>query len=70
MQAGMAGGSTDAASFIIAMNKLFDLKMTKEEMCNIGRTIGADVVPCLYNVPVKAEEIGDIKTCLDTNLNN
>ena len=27
MQAGMAGGSTDAASFIIAMNKLFDLKM-------------------------------------------
>mgnify|MGYP004629668849 FL=1 len=69
MQAGMAGGSTDAASFIIAMNKLFDLKMTKEEMCNIGRTIGADVVPCLYNVPVKAKGIGDIITCLDTNLN-
>lgn len=69
MQAGMAGGSTDAASFIIAMNKLFDLKMTKEEMCNIGRTIGADVVPCLYNVPVKAEGIGDIITCLNTNLN-
>lgn len=69
MQAGMAGGSTDAASFIIAMNKLFDLKMTKEEICNIGKTIGADVVPCLYNVPVNAEGIGDIITCLDTNLN-
>ncbi len=69
MQAGMAGGSTDAASFIVAMNKLFDLKMTKEEMCNIGKAIGADVVPCLYNVPVKAKGIGDIITCLDTNLN-
>lgn len=68
MQAGMAGGSTDAASFINAMNKLFDLKMTEDEINVVGKEIGADVVPCLYNIPVKAEGIGDIVTKLDTKL--
>lgn len=68
MQAGMAGGSTDAAAFINAMNKLFDLRMTENEIKSIGREIGADVVPCLYNIPVKAEGIGDIVNKLNTNL--
>ncbi len=37
MQAGLGGGSTDCASFIIAINKLFDLKMSKKEMEEIGK---------------------------------
>ena len=67
MQAGMAGGSTDCAAFIIAMNKLFDLKLTKKEMEALGKSLGADVVPCFYNKAVKAEGIGDIITNIDTN---
>ena len=67
MQAGMAGGSTDCAAFIIAMNKLFDLKLTKKEMESLGKSLGADVVPCFYNKAVKAEGIGDIITNIDTN---
>ena len=55
MQAGMAGGSTDCAAFIIAMNKLFDLKLTKKEIESLGKSLGADVVPCFYNKPVKAK---------------
>ena len=40
MQAGMAGGSTDAASFIIAMNKLFDLAVTSAvTVFTLGATI-------------------------------
>ena len=31
MQAGLAGGSTDCASFILGMNKLFNLKLSKNQ---------------------------------------
>ncbi len=67
MQAGMAGGSTDCSAFIIAMNKLFDLKLTKKEMEALGKSLGADVVPCFYNQAVKAEGIGEIITNIDTH---
>ena len=67
MQSGMAGGSTDCASFIVCMNKLFDLKMSKDEMKSIGKSLGADVVSCFYNKALKAEGIGDIITTVDNN---
>ena len=67
MQAGLAGGSTDCASFIIAMNQLFNLKLTKREIVEIGRTLGADVVPCLYNSAVIGEGIGDRITKINTD---
>lgn len=67
MQAGLAGGSTDCASFILGMNKLFDLKLTKMEIEEIGKKLGADVPPCFYNKAVKAEGIGEIITPINTN---
>lgn len=67
MQAGMAGGSTDCAGFIVLMNKMFDLKMSKKEMLDLGKNLGADVVPCFYNKAVLAERIGDIITEINTN---
>lgn len=67
MQAGMAGGSTDCASFILAMNKLFHLNLNKKEIEEISKSLGADVVPCLYNRAVLAEGIGEIITKINTN---
>ena len=67
MQAGMAGGSTDCAAFIILMNRLFDLKLSKKDMSDLGKELVADVIPCFYNRPVIAEGIGDIITKIDTN---
>lgn len=67
MQAGLAGGSTDCASFILGMNQLFNLKLTKTEIKEIGKNLGADVVACFYNKPIKAEGIGEIITPIDTN---
>lgn len=67
MQAGLAGGSTDCSSFILGINKLFDLKMSKEKIEKIASQLGADVVPCLYNCSVKAEGIGEIITEIETN---
>jgi len=67
MQAGLAGGSTDCASFILAINKLFDLKLKKQDIIDIGKSLGADVVPCLYNSAVIGEGIGDIITKINTD---
>lgn len=67
MQAGMAGGSTDCASFILGMNKLFNLNLSKNEIIDLGKSLGADVVPCLYNKAVLAEGIGDVITKINTD---
>lgn len=67
MQGGLAGGSTDCASFILGMKKLFKLDLNENEIIELGRSLGADVVPCLYNKAVIAEGIGDVITKIDTN---
>lgn len=67
MQAGLAGGSTNCAGFIQGMNTLFDLNMSKTDMINFGKSLGADVVPCMFNT-VKSEGIGDIITPFKSNL--
>jgi len=41
--AGMGGGSSDAASVLIGMNRLFDLGLKKPEMAKIALKLGADV---------------------------
>ena len=68
MQAGLAGGSTDCASFILGMNKLFNLKLSKNQIKEICKNLGADVVPCLYNRAILSQVIGDIITKINTDL--
>ena len=42
-QAGMGGGSSDAASTLMALNRLWNLGLTRQQLKNIGLTLGADV---------------------------
>ncbi len=67
MKAGLGGGSTDCASFILGINKLFDLNLSKAEIEKIATKLGADVVPCLYDKAILAEGIGDSITKINTN---
>lgn len=57
--AGMAGGSTDCAAALHGMNELFDLKLSKEELCEIGVTLGADVPYCIWGGTALSEGIGE-----------
>ncbi len=41
--AGMGGGSSDAASTLLALNRLWGLNWPREKLLGIGLTIGADV---------------------------
>ena len=45
--AGMAGGSTDAAAMLYAMNQLYDLGLSRRELMKRGVQIGADVPPMI-----------------------
>jgi 4-diphosphocytidyl-2-C-methyl-D-erythritol kinase len=41
--AGLGGGSSDAASTLLALNKLFDTKLPRDALAKIAETIGSDV---------------------------
>ena len=57
--AGMAGGSTDAAAVLFGMNKLFNLKLSKQDLMDRGVKIGADVPYCIMRGTALAEGIGE-----------
>ncbi len=63
--AGLGGGSSDAAHTVMALNELFALGLSREEMADILRPIGADCPFFLYNTPCKATGIGDRLTPVD-----
>lgn len=48
MQAGLAGGSADGAAVLRAMNKLFKLNLSLEQLAELGLEVGADIPFCIY----------------------
>ncbi|MBL7157193.1 MAG: 4-(cytidine 5'-diphospho)-2-C-methyl-D-erythritol kinase [Candidatus Omnitrophica bacterium] len=48
--AGLGGGSSDAASVLMGLNKLWKLSLGKHELIRIGRRLGADIPFFLSNV--------------------
>ena len=58
-QAGLGGGSADAAAAIRMINRLMDLHMSTEEMIEIGRKVGSDVPFCIVNKPALVEGTGE-----------
>ena len=66
-QAGLAGGSSDAAATIRMLNKMLHLYMSEEEMMDIAKQVGADVPFFIRNRPSLVEGIGDILTPFEVN---
>jgi 4-diphosphocytidyl-2-C-methyl-D-erythritol kinase len=62
--AGMAGGSSDCAAALVGMNRLFELKLTREELMERGVKLGADVPYCILGGTALAEGIGERLTAL------
>ena len=58
-QAGMAGGSTEGAAAIRALNKMLQLGMDNEKMVEIAKKVGADVPFCLRSRPAFVTGIGE-----------
>jgi 4-diphosphocytidyl-2-C-methyl-D-erythritol kinase len=66
--AGLGGGSSDAAHMAMALNELFELGLTKEELAAEVKPLGADCPFFIYNTPCYAEGIGDMLTPIDLDL--
>jgi 4-diphosphocytidyl-2-C-methyl-D-erythritol kinase len=62
--AGLAGGSTDAAAVLKALNQLFQNPLTDGELRALGLTLGADVPFCIRGGRCLCTGIGDILTPL------
>lgn len=58
--AGLGGGSADAAFTLVALNRLFDLGLSDEQMERLISPLGADCAFFIQNRPRFAEGIGDV----------
>ena len=57
--AGLGGGSSDAAHMAIALNEIFALGLTREQLAQEVSPLGAECPFFVYNSPCYAEGIGD-----------
>jgi len=64
-EAGLAGGSSDAAAVMIGIRNLMSLDATDRDLAEIGLSIGADVPYCVLKGTMLAEGIGEKLTRLD-----
>lgn len=60
LQAGLAGGSADAAGALIALNALCGNRLSHRDLCEIGAAVGADVPFCLTGGTALATGIGTL----------
>jgi 4-diphosphocytidyl-2-C-methyl-D-erythritol kinase len=62
---GLGGGSSDAATTLIALNRLWDLNLPRTELSAIGLQLGADVPFFLHGHHAFAEGIGERLTTIE-----
>lgn len=58
VSAGMAGGSSDAAAVLWALNKLSNAKLSEDELCDLGSKIGSDIPFCIKGGTMLATSTG------------
>ena len=64
MGGGLGGGSSDAATCLVALNQLWNLHWSREDLAALGLTLGADVPVFVHGRTAWAEGIGERLTPL------
>jgi len=59
MGGGLGGGSSDAATTLVALNRLWGLNLAVTELCGIGLSLGADVPVFIHGHAAWAEGVGE-----------
>jgi len=60
--AGLGGGSSDAAATLLALNQIFKMKLSREELAKLGSTIGSDVPFFIFGSAAMCEGRGEMVT--------
>jgi 4-diphosphocytidyl-2-C-methyl-D-erythritol kinase len=63
---GMGGGSSDAATTLIALNRVWQLALSRADLSTIATSLGADVAFFLHGTNAFAEGIGERLTTVAT----
>lgn len=61
---GLGGGSSDAASVLIALNRLWSTGLSRRELMALALTLGADVPVFVFGQSAFAEGIGEVLTAV------
>ncbi|MFV0596597.1 4-(cytidine 5'-diphospho)-2-C-methyl-D-erythritol kinase [Shewanella sp.] len=59
MGGGLGGGSSDAATTLVALNKLWDTQLSNDELAAIGLKLGADIPVFIRGFAAFAEGVGE-----------
>jgi 4-diphosphocytidyl-2-C-methyl-D-erythritol kinase len=65
MQGGVGGGSSDAATVLVALNELWGLRLPDAELAQLGLALGADVPVFVHGEAAWAEGVGEKLTPLE-----
>jgi len=65
MGGGLGGGSSDAATVLLALNQLWQLNTSREKLMQIGLKLGADVPIFIFGQNAWAEGVGEILTPIE-----
>ena len=60
MGAGLAGGSTDAAALLRALDVYYDKRLSLDALCQLGAKVGSDVPFCILGGTAITEEKGQL----------
>jgi len=65
MGGGVGGGSSDAATTLVALNNLWQLNLSENELAHLGLQLGADVPVFVHGQAVWAEGVGERFTAIE-----
>ena len=65
MGAGLGGGSSNAATTLVALNQLWECGLEEPELCEIGRQLGADVPVFVQGFSAWGEGVGERLTPIE-----
>jgi 4-diphosphocytidyl-2-C-methyl-D-erythritol kinase len=65
MGGGLGGGSSDAATMLLALNHLWQLNLSRTELMQIGLKLGADVPVFIFGQNAWAEGVGEQLTAIE-----
>jgi len=65
MAAGLGGGSSDAATTLVALNQLWGVGLDTARLATLGLALGADVPIFIHGHAAWAEGVGEVITAVD-----
>lgn len=67
-EAGLGGGSSDAAATLRGLNRLFNLNKSLDELATLAKELGSDMPFCVYQKPSLCTGRGEVVNVLDLEL--